>query len=101
MEIIPYFKNCFTTSCLRRICLFFPLNDLFFAIDIAAWQSQCIETECVGCIPNGTPNRKFLNHSTYLPIDSRAINSNSMVEVAKRGCLDDFQVTTQPLKVKT
>ena len=84
------------------MCLFFPLNALFFAIDIAAWQSQCIETEGVSCIPKGIPDKKFLNHSASLPTDSRAINSDSMVEVAMmRVCLDNFQVTTPPPKVKT
>ena len=101
MEMIPSFNNCFTTSCLRLMCLFFPLNALVFAIDIAVWQSQCINTEGVGCIPRGIPDRKFHNHSASLLADSRAINSDSMVEVAIRVCLDDFHATTPPPKVKT
>ena len=90
MEIISSFNSCFTTSCLRRICLFFPLNALFFAINIATWQSQCIDTEGVGFIPKGIHDRKFFNHSASLPVNSRAINSDSMVEVTMRVCLDDF-----------
>ena len=70
-------------------------------INIAAWQSQCIDTEDVDCIPKGIYDKKFLNHSTSLPTDSRAINFDSMVEVAMRVCLDDFQATTPPPKVKT
>ena len=70
-------------------------------IDIAACQSQCIDTEGVGCIPKGIPDRKFFNHSASLPADSRAINSYSMVEEAMRVCLDNFQATTPPPKVKT
>ena len=35
------------------MCLFFRLNVLLFAIDITVWQSQCIDIECVGCIPKG------------------------------------------------
>ena len=101
MEMIPSFNNYFTTPCLRRICLFFPLNALFFAIDIATWQSQRIDTEGVGCIPKGISDRKFFNHSASLPADSRAINYDSMVEEAMRVCLDDFQATTPPPKVKT
>ena len=101
MEIIPSFNSCFTTSCLRRICLFVPLNTLFFANDIVAWQSQHIEIEGVDCIPKGIPDRKFLNNSTSLPVDSRAINSDPVVEVAMRVCLDDFQVIVPPPKVKT
>ena len=81
--------------------MFFPLNVLFFGIDIAACQSQCIDTEGVGCIPKGIPDRKFLNHSASLLADSIAINSDYMVEVEMRVCLDDFQVTTPPPKVKT
>ena len=100
MKIIPFFNSCFTTSCLIQICLFFPLNALFFAIDIAAWQSQCIDTEGVGCIPKGIPDRKFLNHSASLLADSKAISSNSVVEVAMRVCFDDFQATTPPPKLK-
>ena len=83
------------------MCLFFPLNALFFAIDIATWQSQCIDIEGVDYIPKGILDRKFLNHSASLPTNSRAINSDSMVEVAMRVCLDDFQATTPPPKVKT
>ena len=90
MEITQYFNSRFTISCLRRMCLFFPLNVLFFAIDIPAWQSQCIDIEGVDCISKGIHDRKFLNHSTSLPTNSRAINSISMVEVAIRVCLDDF-----------
>ena len=90
MEIISSFNNYFKTSCFRRICLFFTLNALFFVIDIAACQSHCIEIKGVSCIPKGISDRKFLNHSASLPIDSRAINSNSMVEVAMRVFLDDF-----------
>ena len=82
------------------MCLFFPLNVLFFAINIAAWQSQCINTEGVGCIPKGIPNIKFLNHSASLPVYLRAINSDSMVEVEIRVCLDDFQAKAPPPKVK-
>ena len=73
-------KRCsFITSSLTpfslTVFLFFPLNALFFAIDIAAWQSQCIDTEGVGCIPKEISDRKFFNHSASLPVDSRAINS--------------------------
>ena len=99
MEIIPSFNICFTTSCLRLICLFFPLNALFFAIDIAAWQSQCIETEGVSYIPKGIPDKKFLNHLASLPANSRSINSDFMV-VVMRVCLDYFQATAPPRKVK-
>ena len=80
--------------------LFSLFNALFFAIDIAAWQSQCIDTEGVGYIPKGIHNRKFFNHSASLLADSRAINSYSMVEVAIRVCLDDFHATSPPPKVK-
>ena len=72
------------------MCLFFPFNALFFAIDIAAWKSQCIDTESVGCMPEGILDMKFVNHSASLPVDSRVINSDFMVEVAMRVCLDDF-----------
>ena len=70
--------------------LFFPLNALFFAIDIVVWQSQCIDIEGISCIPKEIHDMKFLNHSASLPTDSRAINSYSMVEVVIRVCLDDF-----------
>ena len=83
------------------MCLFFPLNVLFFAIDIVAWQLQCINIEGVSCIPRAIHDRKFLNHLVSLPVDSIAINSNSMVEVAIRVCLDDFHATTPPPKLKT
>ena len=82
------------------MCLFFPSNALFFAIDIVVWQSQCIDTKGVGCIPKGISDRKFLNHSASLPTNSRAINSDSMVEVAIEVCLDDFHAIGPPPKVK-
>ena len=100
MEIIPSFNSYFTTSCLRRICLFFSLNVLFFAINIAAWKSQCIAIEGVDCTPKGIHDRKFLNHLASLLAESRAINFDFMVEVAIRVCLDDSQTTSPPSKVK-
>ena len=42
---------------------------------------------------------KFLNHLASLPVDLIAINLDSMVEVVRMACLDDFQATTPPPKV--
>ena len=66
------------------MCLFFSFTVLFFVIDIAVFQSQCKDTKGVDCIPKGIPDRKFINHSTSLLADSKAINSDSMVKVAMR-----------------
>ena len=102
MEIIPSFNNYFTTSCHRRMCLLFPSNALFFAIDIAAWKSQCIDTEGVGYIPRGIPVRKFLNRSVSLLANSRAINYDSMVyRSGDKGLFRRFPATPSPPKVKT
>jgi len=83
------------------MCLFLPLKVLFFAMAIAAWQSQCIDTKGVSFIPKGISAKRFLNYSTSLSANSRATNSVSMVDLAIIVCLVDFQVTAPPPKVNT
>ena len=96
MEIIPSLSNCFTILCLSRICRLLPLKALFFAMAIADWQSQCMDTEGLGLVPNGMSDKKFLIHSASLPVIYRVTNSDSMVDLAIIVCLDDFQVTAPP-----
>jgi len=72
------------------MCQFLPLKDLFFAIAIATWQSQCMGIEGVGLIPKGISVKKFLSQSTSFPADSKAINSDSIVDLAIIFCLADF-----------
>jgi hypothetical protein len=54
----------------------------------------------VGFIPNGIFVKKFLNQSTSFSADSKAINSDYMVDRAIKLCLDDFQDTTPPPRIK-
>jgi len=72
---------------------------LFLAIAIADWQSQCIDTDVVGFIPNGMFAKMFFNHSASLPAISRATNSDSIVDLAIMVCLADFHVTAPPPSV--
>ena len=72
MEIVPLFSSYCTKLCLNCISLFFPLYVLFLAIAIADWQSQCIDTDGVGFIPNGILAKKFFNHSaSYQPFQEQ------------------------------
>ncbi|PHT54081.1 hypothetical protein CQW23_08543 [Capsicum baccatum] len=51
-------------------------------IPIATCESQCKETGDI-CLPHkGTSVKRFLNHTTSCPVNSRAMNSDSMVERA-------------------
>ncbi|KAG8654546.1 hypothetical protein MANES_05G145801v8 [Manihot esculenta] len=51
------------------------LKVLFFAMIIAAWQSQRIDTNDIGFIPNGVFTKKFFSYSASVLANSRAINS--------------------------
>ena len=42
------------------------LKALLFALTIANWQSQCIDIESFGLVPNGISNNKFLIHLASL-----------------------------------
>jgi hypothetical protein len=76
------------------------LKDLFLAMDIVAWQSQCIDIEGVGFIPNGISVKNFLNQSASFPTYSEAINFDSVVDQMIKFFLDDFQDTTPPQRIK-
>jgi len=47
---------------------------LLLAITIAHWQSQCIDTDGTGFIPNEMYAKKFFNHLASLSAISRATN---------------------------
>jgi len=65
---------------------------------IVDWQSQCIDIDGVGFIPNGMFAKKFFNHSASLPTISRATNSDFIIDLAIIVYLADLHVTA-PLTV--
>ena len=78
----------------------FPLNILLLALAFVAWLSQCIDTDGVGLIYKGISANRFLSHSALELAFSKAINSTSIVDHVMQVCLDDFQETAPPLRVK-
>jgi len=72
-----------------------------FCHDNSDLQSQCIDTDGVGFIPKGILAKRFLNHSASLPSNSRAMNSDSIVDLAIMDCLDDLHTTAPPPSVNT
>ena len=100
-DITPVSSSCRTILCLRRICLFFPLNILLLALAIAAWLSQRIDTDGVGLVHKGIFAKRFLSHSILELVFYKAINSTSIVDRVMQVCLPDFQETTLPPRMKT
>lgn len=49
----------------------------------------------------GMSSKKLQSHSASSPILSKAINSDFIVNLAMHVCLEDFQETAAPLRVKT
>ena len=90
-EITPSFNNCLNAPRLMRLCLFFILlYTLFLSIPITGCESQWRETG-ESCLPHKSISAKrFLSHSASCPANSRAMNSDSMVECAIQVCLEDF-----------
>ena len=80
--------------------MFFLLNILLLAFSIAAWLSQCIDTNDIGLIHNGIFDNRFMSHSASELALSRVIKSASIVDCVTQVCLDDFQETTPPPSVK-
>ena len=76
MEIIPLESSCLTVLCRRRMC-----RDLPLYIRISS--------------------RKWRSHSASSPALSRAMNSDSIIDLAMQVCLEDFQDTVAPPRVKT
>ena len=46
-------------------------------------------------------SKKLRRHSASYPVLSNAINSDSIVDLAMHVCLEDFQETAAPPRVKT
>ena len=99
-DITPISINYRTRLCLRRICMFFPLNILLLALAITAWLSQFIDTDGVGLIHKGISLNRSLSHSTSELAFSKAINSTSIVDRVMQVCLDDSQEIAPPPRVK-
>ena len=99
-DINPISSNRCIVWCLRRICLFFPLNILLLALAIATWLSQCIDTDGAGLIHKGISDNRFMTHSTSELTFSKVINSASIVDRVMQVFLDYFQETTPPPRVK-
>jgi len=74
---------------------------MFFAIAIDAWLSQCRETGGVGYSHNGMSANNSLNHSVSLFVNSKATNSNSLVELVVHHYLVSFQDIAPLVKVST
>ena len=59
-----------------------------------------MDIEGAGFIPNGISIKKILNQSASYPAKSNVINYDSMVDRVIKLCLEDFQDTTPPPRVK-
>ena len=81
--------------------MFFPLNILLLALTIVVWLSQHIDIDGAGLVHKGISSNIFMSHSALELAFAKAINSTSMVDGVMQVCLDDFQETTPPLRVKT
>ncbi len=88
-------------SCLRRICLDLPLYISLCALPIADWLSQCIHMAGTGFGHLGISSKNWRSHSASSPHLSRAMNSDSMVDLAIIVCLEDFQEMAALPSVKT
>jgi hypothetical protein len=101
-EIISELFYCLTDICLFLMCLFnFDLTIFFFLQkSIAALESQEID---IGGIVEETreiSDKNSLNHSTFIQVELRAINSAFIVLLAIIVCLVDCQEMTVPPKKK-
>ena len=68
---------------------------------IADWLSQYMQIAGTGFCQLGISSKKFLGHSASSPALSKAINSDSIVNLTIQVCLEDFQDTATPPSVKT
>src|SRR3954464_9056175 len=99
--IIPVESSCLMVLCLRRICLDLPLYMVLCALPIADWLSQCIRIAGTGFDHSGISFKRWRNHSASSAHLSKAINSDSIVDLAMIVCLEDFQDTAAPPNVNT
>ena len=60
-----------------------------------------MQIKAIELVYNGKSINKLLSHSASDPAFSKAINSDSMVDLAMQVYLDDFQETTPPASVNT
>ena len=100
-DITPVSSSCRTILCLKRICLFFPLNILLLTLAIATWLSQHIDTNRVGLVYKGISAKRFLSHSASELAFSKVINSASIVDRVMQVCWADFQEIALPPRIKT
>ena len=100
-DITPVSSSYLTILCLRRICMFFPLNIVLIALTIAAWLSQHIDTDGVGLIHKGIYAKRFLSHSASKLFFSKVINSTSIIDQVMQVCLAKFQETILLPRMKT
>ncbi|CAN8307660.1 unnamed protein product [Cochlearia groenlandica] len=101
LNIITYMKTLFhhprnwveklVSQCYWHTC----------AREIADWLSQCTRKAGTGFPHMGTSSKKLRSHSASWAALSRAINSDSTVDLAMTVCLEDFQDTAAPAMVKT
>ena len=90
-----------TILCLKRICLFFPLNILILVLAIAVWLSQCIDTDGAGLVHKRISAKRFLSYSTPELVFSKAINSTSIIDRVMQVFLANFQETALSPRMKT
>ena len=87
--------------CLQRIYRDLPLYNVFWALPIADWLSQCILIAGTRFGQLGISSKKFRSHSAFSPALSNAMNSDSIVDRAIYIYLEDFHDTAAPPSVKT
>jgi len=100
IEITLFECNCLTILYLRRICLNLSLCTKFCALNIAAWLSQWIYMTDTNLGHNDISSRNCWSHSASSPALSKPINSDFIVEWSIQVCLEDFQDSTTPPRVK-
>ena len=81
--------------------MFFPLNILLLDLAIAAWLSQLIDTDGAILVYKGISANRFLSHLVSELALSKAIYLAFIVDQVIQVCLDDFQETAPPPRVKT
>ena len=89
-DITPVSSSCHTILCLRRICMFFPLNVFLLALAIVVWLSQHIDTDGASLVHKGISAKRFLSHSASKLAFSKEINSTFIVDQVMQVCLTDF-----------
>lgn len=93
--------KCLMLLCLWCICLDLPLYIVFWALVVVDWLSQWVINAVTYLYQHDISSKRYRCHWVSSFASSKAMNSDSIVDIVIQVCLEGFHETTPPLIMNT